>query len=157
MTEPGQTPVLRLAETGDLPRLLDLMKECHAESGRTVDSRPALNAFAALLSDRRSGQAWIIQHRGEEAGYMVVSLGFSIIDGGRTAFLDELFVRPPFRGRGLGTAALDEARRYCGSAGVRAIHLEVGRHDVAAQEIYRKAGFIDDDRRLLTLQLAPPL
>jgi ribosomal protein S18 acetylase RimI-like enzyme len=42
------------------------------------------------------------------------------------------------------------------SLGVRALHLEVGRDNSAAQALYRRAGFEDSGRQLLTLRLADP-
>jgi ribosomal protein S18 acetylase RimI-like enzyme len=47
-------------------------------------------------------------------------------------------------------------RRFATELGVRALHLEVGRDNVPAQELYRRVGFVDTDRRLLTLKLADP-
>ena len=39
-------------------------------------------------------------------------------------------------------------------SGVRAIHVETGRDNAAAQAVYRRAGFAHTDRQLLTLRLA---
>jgi ribosomal protein S18 acetylase RimI-like enzyme len=76
--------------------------------------------------------------------------------GGRDAFVDDLFIQAGFRGAGLGAATLAEVRTYCVERGVRALHLEVGRDNAAAQAVYRRAGFVDTDRQLLTLRLADP-
>jgi ribosomal protein S18 acetylase RimI-like enzyme len=76
--------------------------------------------------------------------------------GGRDAFIDDLFIRPAFRGKGLGRSALAEVRSAALSLGVRALHLEVGRDNSAAQALYRRAGFEDSGRQLLTLRLADP-
>ena len=40
---------------------------------------------------------------------------------------------------------------------MRALHLEVARDNQVARGIYRKSGFLDHDRLLLTLPLAGPL
>jgi ribosomal protein S18 acetylase RimI-like enzyme len=42
---------------------------------------------------------------------------------------------------------IDEA---CRELGVRALHLEVEKDNVPAAELYRKRGFEDRDRRLMT-------
>jgi ribosomal protein S18 acetylase RimI-like enzyme len=76
--------------------------------------------------------------------------------GGRDAFVDDLFIVAAHRGRGLGTAALAQARAYCVAQGVRAVHLEVARDNAPAQAVYRRAGFAGNDRQLLTLPLADP-
>jgi ribosomal protein S18 acetylase RimI-like enzyme len=45
-------------------------------------------------------------------------------------------------------------RAFCLDHGVRALHLETGRDNAAAQALYRHAGFKVTDRQLLTLVLA---
>lgn len=76
--------------------------------------------------------------------------------GGPNAFVDDLFVRAPFRRAGLATAALSELRAFCVERGVRAIHVETGRDNLAAQTVYRRVGFVSTDRQLLSLKLAEP-
>jgi ribosomal protein S18 acetylase RimI-like enzyme len=71
--------------------------------------------------------------------------------GGRNAFLDDLFIESAFRGAGLGTSALNKVRAFCVENGIRALHLETGRDNAAAQALYRRAGFKVTDRQLLTL------
>jgi diamine N-acetyltransferase len=79
-----------------------------------------------------------------------VTIGYSIEFGGRDAFLDELFVSADSRGRGLGTRALEVAAEACREAGIVALHLEVDHANTAAQRLYRRHGFVDHDRYLMT-------
>ncbi|MDQ3118571.1 MAG: GNAT family N-acetyltransferase, partial [Verrucomicrobiota bacterium] len=58
---------------------------------------------------------------------------------------------------GLGKGALAEMRAFCIEHGIRAVSVEVGRENDAAQEVYRTAGFSATDRQLLTLELAKPV
>ena len=46
------------------------------------------------------------------------------------------------------------AEGVCRGRGVRALHLEVERENTRAQSIYRRAGFVDHDRYLLTKWLS---
>src|SRR5207248_1432076 len=116
----------------------------------------AADGFAALLSDDRLGHVWLIQADSQDVGYVVVTLGYSMEYGGPNAFIDDLFIQPPFRGAGLGTAALAEVRTFCANLGVRAMHVETGRDNAVAQAIYRRVGFLSTDRELLALRLADP-
>lgn len=91
------------------------------------------------------------------AGYIVLTLSFSMEYGGLQGFVDDLFVREPYRGRGLATAALEEVRRTCEILCVRALHVEVGPANDTARGVYRRNGFEDSGRLLLTLPLAAPV
>lgn len=145
---------MRSAVTEDIPLLVALMTEFYSETATPLDSKRAAEAFAALVADDRLGHVWLIQAENDDVGYVVVTFSYSMEFGGRNAFLDDLFIRAAFRGAGLGTAALEEVRAYCADRDVRALHLETGRDNAAAQALYRSAGFKVTDRQLLTLVLA---
>ncbi|MCI0533886.1 MAG: GNAT family N-acetyltransferase [Verrucomicrobiales bacterium] len=145
---------MRRAKPDDVPQLVTMMDEFYAEGGYPLNQPRAAAAFTALLADDRLGCVFLIQAGDQDVGYVVVTLCFSMEYGGPNAFVDDLFVRRPFRGSGLGTAALLEVRAFCAQRGVRAIHVETGRDNTTAQAVYRRVGFTHTDRELLTLKLA---
>jgi len=145
---------MRRASPSDVPQLVAMMDEFHAEFGYPLNHQHATEAFATLLADDRLGCVWFIQADGQDVGYVVLTLCYSMECGGAIAIVDDLFIRLPFRRAGLATAALAEVRAFCVRGGVRAIHVETGRDNAAALSVYRQAGFRDDDRQHLTLRLA---
>jgi GNAT superfamily N-acetyltransferase len=76
--------------------------------------------------------------------------------GGLCAMVDDFFIQPEYRGRGLGKAAMAKVRSLCARRGVRAIHVETGRDNAAAVAVYRGSGFLETDHAHLTLALAAP-
>ena len=140
----------------DVEQLVRMMDEFYAESGYTLNHERATQAFSTLLADDRLGYVWLIQADGQAVGYVVLTLCYSMEYGGLSAFVDDLFVRSPFRRAGLGTAALTEVRAFCAGRGIRAIHVETGRENTPAQAVYRRVGFTQTDRQLLALGLADP-
>ena len=146
---------MRQALPEDVDRLVALMDEFYAAAGYKLDHQRAASAFAALLAAERLGRVWFIQSGVCDVGYVVVTYCFSMEYGGLCAILDDLFIQPPFRSRGLGKAALAEVRSFCESKGVRAINVETG-HDNAVAQGYRRTGFVNTDRQLMTLKLAEP-
>lgn len=86
----------------------------------------------------------------EVAGYIVLTFGFSLEYHGRDALVDEIYLRERFRGQGTGTRGLQFIEGVCRELGIRALHLEVERANIIAQSVYRRAGFVDHDRYLLT-------
>jgi ribosomal protein S18 acetylase RimI-like enzyme len=154
--EDGGVRQPRTAGPADVALLVELMTEFYAESDFRLDAKRAGAAFDELLGSPSLGRVWIAEVDGEAAGYVVLTLGYSMEYGGRDAFVDDLFVRPAFRGRGTGRLLLAEVRRACEALGVRALHLEVGRDNDPAQALYRRTGFVESGRQLLTLRLADP-
>lgn len=141
---------LRPAHPADLDALLALQRAYYVEAGDALDPARARAALAALLADPALGAVWIAEDAGEAVAYAVLTLGYSLEYGGRDAFVDELYVAPAHRRRGLARAALEALEASARAAGVRALHLEVERELAGARALYRRAGFADRDRVLMS-------
>jgi diamine N-acetyltransferase len=148
---------VRAAQPDDIPRLVDLMTEFYAEAGFSLPAAPAARTFARLLDEPALGRAWVMEHDSLPVGYVVLTVSFSMEYGGLQGFVDDLFVRRPYRGGGLGTAALGEVRQMCATLGLRALHVEVDPANETARHVYRRSGFEESGRLLLTLPLAAPV
>ncbi len=132
------------------------MGEFYAESGVDLDERAARSALDELVRNSSAGRIWLVLSDALPIGYIVLTLGYSLEYYGRDAFVDDLFIRPAYRARGLGRLALQTLEDACRDLDVRAIHLEVGRDNHAARGLYRKWGFEDHDRLLMTKRLWHP-
>jgi ribosomal protein S18 acetylase RimI-like enzyme len=144
---------LRRARPADLPAILPLVRRFYAHFGYPYDEGEKARALGELLADRNHGVVWLATVDGALGGYALLSFYFSLEYGGRTAFVDELFMEEAYRGRGLGTSMLglleEEARRL----GLKAIHLESEEENAGATALYLRLGFVDYRRRLLTKRL----
>jgi GNAT superfamily N-acetyltransferase len=143
------------AQSGAADVLVEMMREFYAEDGLPFDPDAARQALGPLLEGGSWGKVWLLCAGDEPAGYVVLTLGYSLEFGGRDAFVDELYVRPAHRGQGLGRQALAVVEAACRQLGVRALHLEVGRTNMRAQALYQKVGFQDRGHLLLTKRLDP--
>ena len=148
---------MKRASPNDIPLLVGLMAEFYAEGGYDLNRAHAAEAFAAILADERLGYVWIIQAEHHDVGHLVLSLRYAMEYGGLVACLDDLYLKPDWRNKGLSTAALVEVRNFCEKAGIRALTVEVGHNNGPAQAVYRRVGFAEvADRQLLALALAAP-
>ncbi|HZH30556.1 MAG TPA: GNAT family N-acetyltransferase [Pyrinomonadaceae bacterium] len=149
-------PVFTRANASDADELVELMREFYAFEHIAFDEKAARGALGQILSDRRFGIVHLIHGAGAKAaaGYLVITFGFSLEFHGRDAFVDELFLRENFRGHGIGRASIEFAAEVCRGEGIAALHLEVERGNTRALGLYRRAGFRDHDRYLLTKWLS---
>ena len=141
------------ARLADTDVLLGMMRELYTVDRIPFDADLARTALTTLLQEPTYGCVWLITDGAEPVGYLVLTFDYSLEYGGRDAFIDELFVREGHRRRGIGTQALQMAEEACRERGLCALHLEVERSNVAAQAAYRRAGFVDHDRYLMTRRL----
>jgi ribosomal protein S18 acetylase RimI-like enzyme len=142
---------LELAVVGaaDLPLLERLVLAYYVEDRHTFHDDRQLPALAALAAGEPFGRAWLTLLEGRPVGYVVLSWGFSVEAGGREACLDEIYLVPEVRNRGLGRRVLALIDAEGRAAGVRRVFLEVERHNRVIG-FYRRAGYVDHDRFLMS-------
>jgi GNAT superfamily N-acetyltransferase len=126
-----------------------MVRAYYAEDGLVFDERRQGAALTALLQGDPLCLAWLVRLAAETIGYVVVTLGFSIESGGRDGFIDEFFVVPAMRGRGIGARVLALVEQEARERGLQRLYLEVG-HGNPAQGLYRRAGFVDHRRYLMS-------
>ncbi|MFS4582838.1 GNAT family N-acetyltransferase [Phaeobacter sp. C3_T13_0] len=140
---------LHLARPEDLDRVLDLVAAFHAEMEIKSDDALRRAAIEPLLEGLPYGAVYLIGPTRAPVGYIVVTFSWSVEFGGMDGFVDELFIRPPVRGRGIASEVLLQLPKTLGEAGIKALHLEVDREDEHAQRIYQRARFQSRDRYML--------
>ena len=145
--------MLRRAGLADLDLAVELMREFYEESGFTLHEQRGREAMRGLVADPVLGRLWLVEDAGAVAGYIALTFGWSIEYQGRDAFVDDLYLRRDFRGRGLGTRVMEEVEAEARALGVQALHLEVARDNRAGQALYFRRGFRDNDRQLLSKRL----
>lgn len=122
------------------------------ESGGYDEGRQR-RALERLLDAPEYGGAWLIQADGQPAGYLVLTVCYSLEFHGPYALLDELFVEDIWRGQRIGTQSLAFAEEWARRRGFRALRLEVGHSNPGALRLYRRHGFDAPDRHLLSKAL----
>lgn len=154
--DPSMDPLtVRLASPNDLDTLLALAQAFHAEDGHVLDLG-GRQALAAIVAGEPMARAWVFELDGRAIGYGVVTLGFSVEHGGRDGFLDDLYLAPEARGRGLGRRAMEFLEGEALRLGIRVLHLEVGRDNARAGALYEGRGFRENGRRLMSKRLTSP-
>jgi len=116
----ADTPLFRVAQASDVELFLDFMEALYTLDGYGYDREKARAALKPLLGNSDLGRAWFILDE---------------------AFVDEIYLREEYRGRGWGKrtmAFLEDAAR---ELGVRALHLGVVEGNDKALRLYEAIGF----------------
>lgn len=145
--------MFRRATIGDLDALMDLHRAFFAEDGYPHDDAAMTEAARVLIETPSYGQIHVYESDGAIVAYFVLGFGYSLEFLGRDAFLDELYVAREWRGRGIGQQALDRVEEACRTEGIRAVHLEVERAKPRTIELYRRRGYYEHSRYLMTRML----
>ena len=105
---------IRAARPDDSALIFALVRELadYEKLSHEVDATEEMIA-AALFGDHPRLYCDIAEWDGEPAGFAVWFLNFSTFRGRHGVYLEDLFVRPAFRGRGIGKALLMRLARRC--------------------------------------------
>ncbi len=130
-----------------------MVKQFWAFEQIRFSSEKALKVWQNAWAQPDFVRGWLLEFESQVAGYAVLTFGFSLEYGGIDAYIDELFVKPEFRGRGFAAQALGFLTLECQKLNVVALHLEVDADNETAKSVYAKSGFKTTKRELLNKTL----
>jgi len=119
----------------------DLMARQLAEHAIEIAREALLSAIDGVFADERRGFFLLATQDAEAAGVAYVSLTWSLEHGGKSAWLEELYVLPRWRDQGIGTILLNSALEEARVRGCAALDLEVESAHSRAENLYARHGF----------------
>jgi GNAT superfamily N-acetyltransferase len=111
------------------------------------------SAVDGVLADPARGVLFVARAEGTAVGVAYLSFTWTLEHGGPVGWLEELYVVPSQRGRGIGTALLDVVGRRARAAGCGAVELEVDAGHARAARLYTRHGFRELPRTRFSLRL----
>ena len=144
--------MIREAVLEDERALLPMMRKLAEQDPEIIkfDEAAARATFRKFLSLPAFGRVWLLCEDQQCIGYIILTVGFSFEFRGHDAFVDELYIEADYRRRGYGLQAMVFLEKKALGMGVNAVHLEVDHGNAPALELYRRVGYVDHDRFLMT-------
>lgn len=141
MTETDDITI-SLATADDGPDLVALLGAQLAEHGIDLAQDRLTRAIAGALESPMTRGAFLVARlNGRPVAVAYLSFVWSVEHGGRSAWLDELYVTPAHRDRGIGRRLLHAAVDLAREQGCAAIDLEVETDHTRAARLYAREGF----------------
>jgi GNAT superfamily N-acetyltransferase len=132
---------LREATVADVPALVGLIGELAAFEGLHHECEVTGPLLAKhLFGTTAVARAIIAHHRGQPAGFAVWYPTFSTFLGQPGGFLEDLYVRPQFRKRGLGRELLSAAAREAQLTGCARFEWRALKWNDTALKFYKSLG-----------------
>lgn len=134
---------IRFATIDDLPGLTTLFDAYRLFYGLASNPSGARDFLAARLS---AGESVVLLAIGEShedvLGFAQLFRAFSSLSLGTVIVLNDLFVVPCARQRGVGGRLVDAAADYATQCGALRVDLEAHRDNAPAMRLYRAKGFV---------------
>jgi ribosomal protein S18 acetylase RimI-like enzyme len=136
---------VRRATAADAADIGRLMYDFNTEFSEPIPEAPVLaERYERLLEGE---DAIILLCGSGPDGFAQIRFRWSVYTGALDAYLEELYVVPAKRGRGLGRALLEGAMDAARGQGAAHIELGTSEDDVAARALYESAGFTNREGR----------
>ena len=134
---------VRRATVEDAAVLARLLWDFDTEFETEVDDVPVLEArFSRILG--LPGIVAVLAEDGDRAvGFALLSLRPAIWFDGPVSQLEELYVVPDLRDRGIGTQVLDLCRSLVREQGSPEMHINVDEVDTDTRRFYERHGFVN--------------
>ena len=135
---------VRRAEVADARDVARLLHDFNTEFDEPT---PGVGAIARRLRELLPTEELAALLEGQPPhGVAVVRFRPSIWLDSQVAYLEELYVAPEHRGRGVGRALLEEAMGIAHATGADRMELCTGEADTAARALYESCGFTNRER-----------
>ncbi|OAQ53646.1 hypothetical protein HTG_05145 [Natrinema mahii] len=146
MPPSNQPPTIELATRADLDALTDLWVDLARDQRRYQSAvRPEANREAmreTLGAYLVSDGLFVARLEGAIVGFVSVTVERGTLELDTTrGLLSNIYVRPAYRGQGIGTALLEAAEASLADRGVDELLLEVMADNEAARRFYRRHGY----------------
>ena len=136
-------------EIADIEIITLMMQDFYAIDNYPMDVEVAKKLFQEFISNEHLGKSWLMYSENEIVGYIILTFIFSFEYGGKTAFLDELFIKETARGKGFGKEAIQFIQTEVPKLSLKLLYLEVEPHNENAQKLYLAHDFELHNRKLM--------
>ncbi len=126
----------------DFDRVMEMMEVFYASDALLI--HPGRDVLRRTLSDCVGDcpflEGFVFESEGQTAGYAMTALSYSTEAGGLCVWVEDLYLRPQFRGQGAGSDFLAMLRQHYRGRAAR-LRLEAEPDNQKAIGVYRRAGF----------------
>jgi ribosomal protein S18 acetylase RimI-like enzyme len=134
---------VRRATAADAAVVGSLLSDFNAEFETPGPSAEEFSNRLAGLLETEAVIVLLAEHDQEPVGLALLTLRLTHFFDGPLAQLEELYVRPALRDRGIGTALMEAAIRLVRECDGQEMHINVDEVDTDARRFYERHGFVN--------------
>jgi GNAT superfamily N-acetyltransferase len=148
---------IELVKEADLPDLLPLMRAyCEFYEAAPADAQLLTLARALLADPEHEGLQLIARDaKGRAVGFATVFWSWSTTAAGRIGVMNDLYIVPSARGRGLADRLIEVCAERCALRGAASLEWQTAPSNLRAQAVYDRVGGKREAWLNYTLEVSP--
>jgi GNAT superfamily N-acetyltransferase len=131
---------VRTARVDEIEEMLPLIR-AYCEFYETEPKDEGLRKmFETLITDPSQGVVFIARADGKAVGFATLDWKWSSLKAAKIGYLEDLFVDPDARGRGIADALIEICAERCRELGMPAMAWQTAPDNHRAQKVYNRTG-----------------
>jgi GNAT superfamily N-acetyltransferase len=131
---------IRAAHTDEIEEMLPLIRAYCEFYGAEPRDEGLREMFRILITDPSQGAVLIARDGGRAVGFATVDWKWSSLKAARIGYLEDLFVHPDARGKGIADALIEVCAERCRELGMPAMAWQTAPDNHRAQQVYNRTG-----------------
>jgi GNAT superfamily N-acetyltransferase len=135
---------IRPARTDEIEEMLPLIR-AYCEFYETEPDDDGLREmFRTLVAEPSQGAVFIARDGGRAVGFATLDWKWSSLKAARIGYLEDLFVDPEARGKGIADALIETCADRCRELGMPALEWATAPDNHRAQKVYDRTGAVSE-------------
>jgi GNAT superfamily N-acetyltransferase len=131
---------VRPARTDEIEEMLPLIRAYCEFYETEPDDEGLRSMFETLINEPSQGAIFIARDGGKAVGFATLDWKWSSLKAARIGYLEDLFVDPQARGRGIADALIEVCAARCRELGMPAMEWLTAPDNHRAQKVYDRTG-----------------
>ena len=131
---------IRPARVDEIEEMLPLIRAYCEFYGSEPNDEGLRAMFRTLITEPSQGAVFIARDDGRAVGFAALDWKWSSLKAARIGYLEDLFVDPEARGRGIGDALIEICAERCRELRMPAMQWQTAPDNLRAQQVYNRTG-----------------
>jgi GNAT superfamily N-acetyltransferase len=131
---------IRPARTEEIAEMMPLIRAYCEFYDTEPNDEGIRKMFETLITDPSQGAVFIARAEGEAVGFATLDWKWSSLKGAKIGYLEDLFVDPGARGKGIADALIEVCAGRCRELGMPAMSWQTAPDNRRAQQVYNRTG-----------------
>jgi len=131
---------IRPARTDEIEEMLPLIRAYCRFYETEPNDEGLRHMFETLTTDPDEGAVFIARDDGRAVGFATLDWKWSSLRAAKIGYLEDLFVDPDARGKGIADALIEVCAARCRELGLPVMSWQTAPDNLRAQQVYNRAG-----------------